>query len=148
MKNLITFDFFFFFHVLELFSPYVTNVLLFRYFIRTWFMINLFHGLSFWRFSFIMVIWQLRQRKSYRNLFLLNSFLDFLLILHQVLLSAHGIFPLLKSSSAGNLFNKLAGLAILVLLHKKWSFPFRTSWVNVTKSAVSGGLGHIYRRNP
>ena len=32
-------------------------------------------------------------------------------------------------------------------LHKKWSFPLRISWVNVTKSVVSCGFGHIYRRN-
>ena len=35
-----------------------------------------------------------------------------------------------------------------ITLHKKWSFPFRISPVNVTKSAVSYGFGHIYRRNP
>ena len=28
------------------------------------------------------------------------------------------------------------------------SFTLRISWVNVTKSAVSCGFGHIYRRNP
>ena len=33
-------------------------------------------------------------------------------------------------------------------LHKKWSFPLRISSVNVTKSAVSCGYGHIYWRNP
>ena len=33
-------------------------------------------------------------------------------------------------------------------LHKKWSFPFRTSSVNVTKSAFSWGFGHIYWGNP
>ena len=31
---------------------------------------------------------------------------------------------------------------------KKWSFPLRISSVNVTKSAVSCGFGHIYWRNP
>ena len=31
---------------------------------------------------------------------------------------------------------------------KKWSFPLRISSVNVTKSAVSYGFGHIYWRNP
>ena len=30
---------------------------------------------------------------------------------------------------------------------KKWSFPLRISSVNVTKSAVSCGFGHIYWRN-
>ena len=34
------------------------------------------------------------------------------------------------------------------LLRKKWSFPLRNSSVNVTKSAVSCGFGHIYWRNP
>ena len=33
-------------------------------------------------------------------------------------------------------------------LHKKWSFPLRISSVNVTKSAVSCGFGHLYWRNP
>ena len=32
-------------------------------------------------------------------------------------------------------------------LRKKWSFPLRISSVNVTKSAVSCGFGHIYWRN-
>ena len=34
------------------------------------------------------------------------------------------------------------------ILHKKWSFPWRISSVNVTKSAGICGLGHIYWRNP
>ena len=29
-------------------------------------------------------------------------------------------------------------------LHKKWSFPWRISSVNVTEFAVSCGFGHIY----
>ena len=33
-------------------------------------------------------------------------------------------------------------------LHKKWSFPLRISPINVTKSTVSCGFGHIYWRNP
>ena len=33
-------------------------------------------------------------------------------------------------------------------LQKKWSFPLRTSAVNVTKSPVSCGFGHIFWRNP
>ena len=32
-------------------------------------------------------------------------------------------------------------------LHKKWSFPLRISSVNVIKSAVSSGFGHINWRN-
>ena len=32
--------------------------------------------------------------------------------------------------------------------HKKWSFPLRISSVNMTKSAVFCGFGHIYWRNP
>ena len=36
----------------------------------------------------------------------------------------------------------------LITLHKKWSFPLMISSVNVTKSAVSWGFGHIYGRNP
>ena len=37
---------------------------------------------------------------------------------------------------------------IRLSLHKKWSFPLRISSVNVTKCAVSCGMGHIYWRNP
>ena len=32
-------------------------------------------------------------------------------------------------------------------LHEKWSFPLRVSSVNVTKSIVSCGFGHIYWSN-
>ena len=35
-----------------------------------------------------------------------------------------------------------------VSLHKKWSFLLRISSVNVAKSAVSCGFGHIYWRSP
>ena len=38
--------------------------------------------------------------------------------------------------------------ALCQSLYKKWSFPLRISSVNVTKSAVSCGIGHIYWRNP
>ena len=33
-------------------------------------------------------------------------------------------------------------------LHKKWSFPWRISLVNVTKSAGICKFGHIYSKNP
>ena len=33
-------------------------------------------------------------------------------------------------------------------LRKKWSFSLRLSSVNVTKSVVSYGFGHIYLKNP
>ena len=36
----------------------------------------------------------------------------------------------------------------MVSLHKKWSFPLRNSSVNVTKSVVTSGFGHIYWINP
>ena len=39
-------------------------------------------------------------------------------------------------------------IEILPILHKKQSFSLRISSVNVTKSAVSCGFGHIYWRNP
>ena len=39
-------------------------------------------------------------------------------------------------------------LFLTLSLHEKWSFPLRTSSVNVTKSAVSCVFGHIYWRNP
>ena len=37
---------------------------------------------------------------------------------------------------------------IVKALYTKWSFPSRISSVNVFKSAVSCGFGHIYGRNP
>ena len=36
----------------------------------------------------------------------------------------------------------------LVSLHKKWSFPLRLFSVNMNKSTISCGFGHIYWRNP
>ena len=33
---------------------------------------------------------------------------------------------------------------LYLTLDKKWSFPLKISSVNVTKSAVSCGIGHIY----
>ena len=39
-------------------------------------------------------------------------------------------------------------LKIHTALHKKWSFPLRIFSVNLTKSAVSCGFGHIDWRNP
>ena len=36
----------------------------------------------------------------------------------------------------------------LISLHEKWSFPIRISSVNVTKSTVSCGFGHVYWKNP
>ena len=36
----------------------------------------------------------------------------------------------------------------LFTLHKKYSFPLKTSQVNVTESTVSCGFGHMYWRNP
>ena len=39
-------------------------------------------------------------------------------------------------------------IKLFITLHKKWSFPLSISLVNVTKSAVSCGFGHIYWRNP
>ena len=33
-------------------------------------------------------------------------------------------------------------------LHKKWSFPLKIFSLNVTKSVVSYGFGHVYWRNP
>ena len=42
----------------------------------------------------------------------------------------------------------LAGLLLIIALHKKWSFPLRISSVNVTKSAGNSGFGHICWRDP
>ena len=40
--------------------------------------------------------------------------------------------------------SKLFTAFLDVALHKKWSFPLRISSVNVTKSEISYGFGHIY----
>ena len=40
------------------------------------------------------------------------------------------------------------GWITLLPLHKKWSFLLEISRLNMTKSSVSCGFGHIYRRNP
>ena len=40
------------------------------------------------------------------------------------------------------------GFELQYQLHKKWSFPFRNSSANVTKSAGNCGFAHIYWRNP
>ena len=38
--------------------------------------------------------------------------------------------------------------SIIISVHKKWSLPLRIFFVNVTKSTVSCGFGHIYWKNP
>ena len=50
-----------------------------------------------------------------------------------------------RKSIKRNFIMLMAGIQSL---HKKWSFPLRISSVNVTKSAVSCGFGHIYCKNP
>ena len=44
--------------------------------------------------------------------------------------------------------NGMISISLLTTLHKKWSFPWGNSSVNVTTSVVSYGFGHIYWRNP
>ena len=39
-------------------------------------------------------------------------------------------------------------LRYFILLHKKWSFPWRIYSANMTKSAGNCRFGHIYWRNP
>ena len=56
--------------------------------------------------------------------------------------------PCNKHSLLKRLIKNVFRRNYLVSLHKKWSFPLRISWVNVTKSAVSWGSGQIYWRNP
>ena len=72
----------------------------------------------------------------------------FLKIIHrELLLSAISKFFIevpLKS------FSKMRNTIFdyLLRIHKIWSFPLEISSVNVTKSAVCCGFGHIYRNNP
>ena len=47
-----------------------------------------------------------------------------------------------------DVFCCLIVVGLLKTLHKKWSFILRISPVNVTKSAVSWGFGHIYCKSP
>ena len=72
-----------------------------------------------------------------------------------------------KNCAKSSMFNSNDALVILKLFHsslhrvmitrtirgifhctKKWSFPLRISLVNVFKSTVCCGFGHIYWRNP
>ena len=46
-----------------------------------------------------------------------------------------------------NIFN-IASNGPKLALHKKWCFTLAISSVNVTKSAVPCGFGHMYWRNP
>ena len=65
--------------------------------------------------------------------------------------SAIPTYVILSSSSNGNhiwLTCNIIITRVTFSLHKKSSFPLRISSVNVTKSAVSWGSGHIYWRNP
>ena len=54
-----------------------------------------------------------------------------------------------RSSEATTLNEKLLldNIFLFMVLHKKWRFPLKISSVNVAKSAVSCGFGHIYWRN-
>ena len=42
---------------------------------------------------------------------------------------------------------KLSDVHLVITFHCTWSFPLMISSVNVTKSAISCGFGHIYWRN-
>ena len=61
---------------------------------------------------------------------------------------AQSIFLLMDSLIFVRLSSSKFITLLLVSLHKKWSFPLRISSVNVTKSAVFYGFGHIYWWNP
>ena len=52
-------------------------------------------------------------------------------------------FQITSESWRKHLISMVLGQTVFTM-HKKWSFPFRISWVNVTKSPVSCGFGHIY----
>ena len=54
-------------------------------------------------------------------------------------------FPKSKNIYKGKvrIFN-FSEKSLLTSLYKKWSFPLKISAVNVTKSPVSYGYGHIY----
>ena len=52
-------------------------------------------------------------------------------------------FQITSESWRKHLISMVLGQTVFTM-HKKWSFPFRISSVNVTKSAVSCGFGHIY----
>ena len=61
---------------------------------------------------------------------------------------AQSIFLLMDSLIFVRLSSSKFITLLLVSLHKKWSFSLRISSVNVTKSAVFYGFGHIYWWNP
>ena len=66
-------------------------------------------------------------------------------IVSNVFCRSINIIPVNKPSL--NSFKTLSVKKDNYTLHKKWSFPLRISSVNVTKSAVSRGFGHIFWRN-
>ena len=49
---------------------------------------------------------------------------------------------------SANLNMRKTWVKTFLSLLKKWSFPLKISPVNVTRSAISCGFGHIYWRNP
>ena len=53
-----------------------------------------------------------------------------------------------KSTKTPQTFNEELASKVQKSPHKKWSFPFRISLANVTKSAGNCGFGHIYWKNP
>ena len=55
---------------------------------------------------------------------------------------------MLKVNNKDNRAMSVDVIMVALSLHKKWNFPSRISLVNVTTSAVSCALGHIYWRNP
>ena len=61
--------------------------------------------------------------------------------LHYLMFSSE-FCKILSWISSSNFTSKTAHIRI-ISLHKKWSFPLRISLVNVTKSAVNFGFGHI-----
>ena len=61
---------------------------------------------------------------------------------------ARNFLKIINKAIKTKLVNYLAVKKFDILLHKKWSFPFKISSVNVTKSAVSCVLVHIYGRSP
>ena len=63
------------------------------------------------------------------------------------------IFKWFQGELSGNIGTKsvnvtMKGLPWSVSFYKKWIFPLRIFPVNVTKSALSWGYGHIYSSNP
>ena len=94
----------------------------------------------------INIIHKMSVKCSYSSSTMIQTGLEinsFLMAINAILSLVHQ-FLHTCNNTVRDVFNRF----IYTYTAQKWSFPFRISSVNVTKSAVSCEFGHIYWRNP